>query len=67
VHHPDADDEPGEAPPAGVRLVAGGGQVAAIPGAAVVNLERARLLEQGVAAAAGPAGDGGRCAFLDPC
>ena len=66
MHHPHPDDEPGEAPPAGGRLVPGGGQVAAVPGAVVQHLDRAWLLEEGVAATAGPVGDGGRRACLDP-
>jgi hypothetical protein len=49
VHHPDADDEPGHAPPAGAWLIPGGDQVTGIPGAVVVDLDQAWLLEESVA------------------
>ena len=45
----------------------GSGYPADVPGAAMQDLDRAWLLEDGVAATADPAGDGGRCALLDPC
>jgi hypothetical protein len=63
VHHPDVDDEPDHAPPAR-RLPADGGHVAGVSATGVLDLHRARLVEDGVHAAPRPRRD---CVPLDPC